>query len=289
MQARDEQAADSGVNMTKACGSDNVKRTARLRTSQRTSDMILPLHEQVRARVRDALAQLHGITDADLVDSDRISAQPHARRSRHAGRVRPGAPPAQGAARDRAGARRPRSARFPASRASTPRRTATSTSFSIGRRSCSRGSASPARCRRRRRAPRRPSSSTPRSIPNKAAHIGHLRNSALGDTLVRVLQVPRQPGRGAELHRRHRRAGRGRRRRLPRAREARPRRREAHRRDDALRLLLLGPLRARHRVVRGRQGAPEDPRRDAARHRARRRSDRRASPRSSPTPWCART
>src|SRR5215213_7614578 len=29
--------------------------------------MILPLHEQVRARVRDALAQLHGITDADLV------------------------------------------------------------------------------------------------------------------------------------------------------------------------------------------------------------------------------
>src|SRR5687767_15687981 len=29
--------------------------------------MILPLHEQVRARVRDVLARLHGITDSDLV------------------------------------------------------------------------------------------------------------------------------------------------------------------------------------------------------------------------------
>src|SRR5215203_4551605 len=28
--------------------------------------MILPLHEQIRARVRDALARLHGITDPDL-------------------------------------------------------------------------------------------------------------------------------------------------------------------------------------------------------------------------------
>ena len=28
--------------------------------------MILPLHEQLRARVREALAGLHGITDADL-------------------------------------------------------------------------------------------------------------------------------------------------------------------------------------------------------------------------------
>src|SRR5688572_21723406 len=29
--------------------------------------MILPLHEQVRARVRDVLARLHGITDPELV------------------------------------------------------------------------------------------------------------------------------------------------------------------------------------------------------------------------------
>ena len=128
--------------MTKACGSDNVKRTARLRTSQRTSDMILPLHEQVRARVRDALAQLHGITDADLDDSDRVSAQPHAGRSRHAGGVRPGAPAAQGAARRSRRSWRARSGRSPGLRGSMPRRTATSTCFSTGRRSCSRGSAS---------------------------------------------------------------------------------------------------------------------------------------------------
>ena len=54
--------------------------------------------------------------------------------------------------------------------------------------------------------------------PNKAAHIGHLRNAALGDTLVRVARVPRHAGRSAELHRRHRRPGRRRHRRLPRAR-----------------------------------------------------------------------
>ena len=37
-------------------------------------------------------------------------------------------------------------------------------------------------------AARRRSSSTHAINPNKAAHIGHLRNSALGDTLVRVLR-----------------------------------------------------------------------------------------------------
>ena len=124
--------------------------------------------------------------------------------------------------------------------------------------------------------------------PNKAAHIGHLRNSALGDTLVRVLAFRGNPvevqnyidDTGVqvadvvvgfrELEQR------------------RPRRRAAHRATDAVRLLLLGSLRARHRVVRGRQGTAEDPRRDAARHRARRRADRRASPRSSPTRSSAR-
>ena len=49
----------------------------------------------------------------------------------------------------------------------------------------------------------------------------------------------------------------------------------ADRRHDALRLLLLGPLRAGHRVVRRRQGAAGHPRRDAARHRARRQRQRR--------------
>ncbi len=54
--------------------------------------------------------------------------------------------------------------------------------------------------------------------PNKAAHIGHLRNAALGDTLVRAAALPRHAGRSAELHRRHRRSGRRRRRRLHGAR-----------------------------------------------------------------------
>ena len=35
----------------------------------------------------------------------------------------------------------------------------------------------------------RSSSSTPTSIPNKAAHIGHLRNAVLGDTFVRMLRA----------------------------------------------------------------------------------------------------
>ena len=94
--------------------------------------------------------------------------------------------------------------------------------------------------------------------PNKAAHIGHLRNATLGDTLVRAAALPGPAGRGAELHRRHRRAGRRRRRRLHDARTARSRRpsRRWPTTGTAIRLLLLGPLRARHRVVRGRQGAP---------------------------------
>ncbi len=87
--------------------------------------------------------------------------------------------------------------------------------------------------------------------PNKAAHIGHLRNAALGDTFVRLL---RRAGRrvevqnyidntgvqvadvvvgfqhiGEEIRRRSSRAGRG----------------------AALRLPLLGPLRAGHAIFRG--------------------------------------
>ena len=48
--------------------------------------------------------------------------------------------------------------------------------------------------------------------PNKAAHIGHLRNAVLGDVLVRALRHLGLPGRGAELPRRHGRPGRRRRR-----------------------------------------------------------------------------
>ncbi len=43
--------------------------------------------------------------------------------------------------------------------------------------------------------------------PNKAAHIGHLRNAILGDTFVRLLRAAGQQVDGAELHRQHRRAG----------------------------------------------------------------------------------
>ena len=142
------------------------------------------------------------------------------------------------------------------------------------------------------RRPRRPADDAGKTIvehtainPNKAAHIGHLRNSALGDTLVRAAALPRRAGRGAELHRRHRRAGRRRRRRLPRAR--RPGRSTAcarSRRRDALRLLLLGSLRPRHGVVCRRDKARLEIRaRDAARHRARRQRTRAASAPSSPT------
>ena len=45
--------------------------------------------------------------------------------------------------------------------------------------------------------------------PNKAAHIGHLRNAILGDTFVRLLRAAGRAGGRAELHRQHRRAGGG--------------------------------------------------------------------------------
>ena len=123
---------------------------------------------------------------------------------------------------------------------------------------------------RRRRRARQGDRRAHRDQPNKAAHIGHLRNAALGDTLRARAALPRRAGRDPELHRRHRRPGRRRRRRVPRARAQDPRRGPRHRRHHALRLLLLGPLCPRHRVVRRGQGAPGDPRRGPARDRARR-------------------
>ena len=104
--------------------------------------------------------------------------------------------------------------------------------------------------------------------PNKAAHIGHLRNSALGDTLVRVLRF-----RGIPVEVQNYIDDTGVQVadvvvgfRVLEQQDARrdPRNRGHH----AVRLLLLGPVRARHRVVRRRQGTPGAPDRDAARHRA---------------------
>ena len=84
----------------------------------------------------------------------------------------------------------------------------------------------------------------------------------------------RRAGRGPELHRRHRRPGRRRRGRLRASRAQDARRGARDRRLDALRLLLLGPLRPRHRVVRRGSRAPVGAQRDAARHRARRQRHR---------------
>ena len=236
--------------------------------------MILPLHEQVRARVRDALAQLHGITDADLVipieyppnrtlgDLGTPVAFDLARRLRKAPRA---------IAQELAGALGP----MPGDRARRRRaqRLPQRVSRSAG---VPAGAARPRRqrCRRRRARPEKTIVEHTAINPNKAAHIGHLRNSALGDTLVRVLQFRGNPvevqnyidDTGVQVadvvvgFQQLEKLD------LDDA--------QADRRDDALRLLLLGPLRARHRVVRRRQGAAEDPRRDAARHRARRRADR---------------
>ncbi len=111
--------------------------------------------------------------------------------------------------------------------------------------------------------------------PNKAAHIGHLRNSALGDTLVRVLRFRGVPVEvqnyiddtgvqvadvvvGFEVLERT-------------ALDERPRAGRA----ATVRLLLLGSVRAGHRVVPGRQGAARRAAARAASDRAGRQPHRR--------------
>ena len=105
--------------------------------------------------------------------------------------------------------------------------------------------------------------------PNKAAHIGHLRNSTMGDTLVRLLRFSGVPvevqnyidDTGVQVadvvvgfqHIEPRS--------LAEVQELAA--------TTPVRLLLLGSLREGHRVVRGRQVAPRHPRRDVARHRTR--------------------
>jgi arginyl-tRNA synthetase len=154
--------------------------------------MILPLHEQVRARVRDALARLHDITDPDLVipieyppnralgDLGTPVAFDLARRLRKAPRaiaqeLAAGLGPIPGVARIGAAPNgylnvfldRP--------------------AFLLSRLGL--GSTLPP-------APARPDKAIVEHTainPNKAAHIGHVRNSALGDTLVRVLRFRGNP------------------------------------------------------------------------------------------------
>ena len=125
--------------------------------------------------------------------------------------------------------------------------------------------------------------------PNKAAHIGHVRNSALGDTLVRVLRFRGNPvevqnyidDTGVQVadvvvgFRELRAPGPG----------CGP----ADRRNHAIRLLLLGPLRPRHRVVRRRQGAPRSFARPRCMISSTAPNRWPAWPRSSPTTSCGVT
>ena len=99
--------------------------------------------------------------------------------------------------------------------------------------------------------------------PNKAAHIGHLRNAALGDTLVRVLRFRGTP---VEVQNYIDDTGVQVADVIVGFRELEHKTLDevaASRRHDALRLLLLGSVLARHRMVRAgtQPGWPSGPRR----------------------------
>ncbi|HUQ87648.1 MAG TPA: arginine--tRNA ligase, partial [Vicinamibacterales bacterium] len=154
--------------------------------------MILPLQEQVRARVRAALAQLHGITDSELTVS--IEYPPNrtlgdlgtpvafdlARRLKKAPRV---------IAQELAAAVGPIPgvARVDAAPNGYLNVFLDRPSFLLARLGLAGSLPAP---------PPRPEKTIVEHTainPNKAAHIGHLRNSALGDTLVRVLKFRGNP------------------------------------------------------------------------------------------------
>jgi arginyl-tRNA synthetase len=154
--------------------------------------MILPLQEQVRARVREVLARLHGITDPDLTipieyppnralgDLGTPVAFDLARRLRKAPRM---------IAQELASALGPIPgiARVEAAANGYLNVFVDRPAFLLSRLGLA-GTL-----------PARPSRAGKTIVehtainPNKAAHIGHLRNSALGDTLVRVLRFRGTP------------------------------------------------------------------------------------------------
>ena len=154
--------------------------------------MILPLHEQLRARVRDVLAQLHGITDADFVipieyppnrtlgDLGTPIAFDLARRLRKAPRA---------IAQELAGAVGPLPgiARVDAAPNGYLNVFLDRPAFLLARLGLAGTLPAPP--------PRLEKTIVEHTAinPNKAAHIGHLRNSALGDTLVRVLRFRGNP------------------------------------------------------------------------------------------------
>ncbi|MEO7157426.1 MAG: arginine--tRNA ligase [Vicinamibacterales bacterium] len=154
--------------------------------------MILPLHEQVRARVRDALAQLHGITDSELAipieyppnrtlgDLGTPIAFDLARRLRKAPKA---------IAQELAGALGPMPgiARVDAAPNGYLNVFIDRPAFLLSRLGLAGTLPAP---------PARPDKTIVEHTainPNKAAHIGHLRNSTLGDTLVRVLKFRGNP------------------------------------------------------------------------------------------------
>ena len=182
--------------------------------------MILPLHEQVRARVRDALAQLHGITDPDLTipieyppnrtlgDLGTPIAFDLARRLRKAPRA---------IAQELAGALGPMPGRCPRRRGAErlPQRFPRSAGVSAVAARPGRQPAGAAR------APGKDHRRTHGDQPEQGgAHRPPSQLRARRHARARP-EVPRQPGRSPELHRRHRRAGRRRRRRLSAARAPR--------------------------------------------------------------------
>ncbi len=195
--------------------------------------MILPLHEQVRARVRDALAQLHGITDADLVipieyppnrtlgDLGTPIAFDLARRLRKAPRV---------IAQELAGALGPMPgiARVDAAPNGYLNVFLDRPAFLLTRLglagSAARATAT-ARQDDRRAHGHQPEQGGAYRPPSQ---LGARRHAGAGP------EIPRQSSRGPELHRRHRGAGRGCGRWVSTSREHRSRRREAHCRIDAV-------------------------------------------------------
>jgi arginyl-tRNA synthetase len=153
--------------------------------------MILPLHEQLRARVRDALARLHGITEditipieyppnRTLGDLGTPIAFDLARRLKKAPRA---------IAQELAGALGPIPgvARIDAAPNGYLNVFLDRKAFLLSRLGLAGELPAP---------PARPEKTIVEHTainPNKAAHIGHLRNSALGDTLVRVLKFRGNP------------------------------------------------------------------------------------------------
>ncbi len=154
--------------------------------------MILPLHEQVRARVHAVLAELYGLSDADATVS--IEYPPN----RTLGDL--GTPVAFDLARRLRKAPRAIAQQIAGAMGALPGVTSVSAApngylnlfldrpaFLLSRLGIA-GTLPPAPIR------------TEKTIvehtainPNKAAHVGHLRNSALGDTLVRVLTFRGNP------------------------------------------------------------------------------------------------